>query len=413
MVGEVMIGLEEYRRNLTYCLQCGLCLGECPVFRSSRLASLTSRGRMRILYALVEGELTVTGRLSEILDQCLMCEACSSLCPSGMPVAQIMAVARHLIKTREGLPFTKKITLWALSDLERAGKLAQLADPFCSLATDRVSDGLIPKGLFKKFMPLHQLPKFGEQSFLERYGGIHRPGQKPVKRVGYFVGCMTNLCYQSTGKAVLQHLLDGGYEVVIPRDQQCCGLPAFTYGDLEEARKKARENLQIFRAAKVDMVVADCASCANMWKENVGMVLAKDKPEEILPVMEVMGFLARENSLPKKLSQTGGLKVAYHAPCHTRREEISRQALRQVLYYNEGAQYIAMETETKCCGGGGSFGLLHPELLKGIQREKIEEIQEKKPDILITTCPSCRMYLTSGVRGAGLSTQICHPLELV
>ncbi|MFZ5946175.1 MAG: (Fe-S)-binding protein [Bacillota bacterium] len=399
--------LEKYRDNLVYCLQCGLCLTECPVFKSTRLASLTSRGRMRILAGLLDGEITISKRVEEVFNQCLLCEACAKVCPSGIPVGEIFATARSVVNSQRGLPLTKRLILWTFSNLKRTGKLASLFSMPAKLVTTENATGLKPKMLINKIVPLAELPKFGDKTFLDKFAGIHRPNNHPIGRIGYFVGCMTNLVYQNTGEAVLNYLLSCNYEVIIPKEQGCCGLPAFASGELNKAQEQVSNNVRAFNQEKVDFIIADCASCVSMWKEHSRI------HENNIKVSEIMGFLDNNNLVPEKFNSSEEIRLGYHAPCHTRGDEVSRKAPRKLLKNNNEYQYIQLEYEEKCCGGGGSFGCFNPELMINIQEEKITEIKEKNVNKLITTCPSCRLYLISGLARHNHKCIVCHPLELI
>ncbi len=68
------------------------------------------------------------------------------------------------------------------------------------------------------------------------------------------------------GEAVVDVLKKMGVEVIIPKDQSCCGLPIFMSGDRETALTCIRENLKIFARADVDAVVVDCATCGAALK---------------------------------------------------------------------------------------------------------------------------------------------------
>ncbi|MFZ7102147.1 MAG: (Fe-S)-binding protein [Peptococcaceae bacterium] len=398
--------LEKYKDNLVYCLQCGLCLTECPVFKATRLSSLTSRGRMRILSGLLDGEITVNKRVEEIFNQCLLCEACAKVCPSKIPVGEIFATARSIVNSERGLPLKKKLILWAFRDLNRTGKLAGFFALPAKLVTKENETGLKPAAVLNKFLPLAELPKFGGQTFLDRFAGVHKPQGEAKGRIGYFTGCMTNLVYQKTGEAVLNYMLKCGYEVVIPQDQGCCGLPAFASGELNKAREQVNKNGEAFSKARVDLVIADCASCVSMWEEHSNAVDRKIK------VREVMGFLDSKDLLPDSLEVPEDTRWGYHAPCHTRGDEISRKAPRKLLKNNSQGRYIELDHEEKCCGGGGSFGYLNPELMLDIQKEKVAELKDKEVNVLVTTCPSCRLYLSSGIAGHDHKCVVCHPLEL-
>ena len=58
-----------------------------------------------------------------------------------------------------------------------------------------------------------------------------------------------------------------GYDVIIPRDQVCCGALYAHSGQLEMARGVARLNLKAFEQADCDTVLINAAGCGSTLKE--------------------------------------------------------------------------------------------------------------------------------------------------
>jgi glycolate oxidase iron-sulfur subunit len=84
-------------------------------------------------------------------------------------------------------------------------------------------------------------------------------------RIGYFVGCGVDIIGQDAGHATLRLLKKIG-KIVHMLENCCCGLPAWSYGDLKAARKLAAKNLSILVSEKFDVIVTDCSSCASFLK---------------------------------------------------------------------------------------------------------------------------------------------------
>jgi ferredoxin len=65
------------------CIRCGLCLTSCPTYVLSLGEAEGPRGRVGMARALAEGHLDVTPDLVAHELSCLVCDACSAVCPSG------------------------------------------------------------------------------------------------------------------------------------------------------------------------------------------------------------------------------------------------------------------------------------------------------------------------------------------
>src|SRR5262245_38872946 len=70
--------------NMLACIRCGLCSSVCPTYQETLIEEESPRGRIAIARALTEGHLAITADLLQHMDSCLMCEACTAICPSGV-----------------------------------------------------------------------------------------------------------------------------------------------------------------------------------------------------------------------------------------------------------------------------------------------------------------------------------------
>jgi glycolate oxidase len=79
------------------CMRCGFCIPLCPSKDYYNFEAYTPRGRLSILNGLVHGDLKLSKKINEILHACILCGACTVLCPAGVKTSDIFEKARELI----------------------------------------------------------------------------------------------------------------------------------------------------------------------------------------------------------------------------------------------------------------------------------------------------------------------------
>jgi glycolate oxidase iron-sulfur subunit len=81
--------------------------------------------------------------------------------------------------------------------------------------------------------------------------------------------------------------------------------------------------------------------------------------------------------------------------------------LRQV----PGLELVPLAGSERCCGAGGVYNLLFPEMAGPILEEKVRVIRDSGADVVATGNPGCALQIASGLRGTGI--QVLHPVELL
>jgi glycolate oxidase iron-sulfur subunit len=104
------------------------------------------------------------------------------------------------------------------------------------------------------------IPALAKKPFLERHPEVIE-GEPGKPRIVFFVGCMTNFCYPQIGEAALALFRHLGCTVIIPKGQQCCGLPGMSGGDLDTVRGLAELNLLELERYEADYIMSACATC--------------------------------------------------------------------------------------------------------------------------------------------------------
>ncbi len=93
------------------------------------------------------------------------------------------------------------------------------------------------------------------------------PGQSPRRRVGMLSGCVQQVFFSHVNAATMRVLVAEGCEVVIPREQSCCGALMLHSGMEADATALAKKMIAVFEAAQVDTIVINSAGCGSTMKE--------------------------------------------------------------------------------------------------------------------------------------------------
>ena len=379
---------------------------------------MVARGRRVLSEALLEGKIGMTDGLQERVSKCLGCMACSENCPSGVDVVKLLAAVRSQIIEDKGLDI---ISSFLLKGIFKNRLFLSLSSKCMELSIKLYN--LMPShGLLGKFAPYsiqgvkRIMPPFGGRNLRRGLPEVIRV-DNPVARVAFYTGCMTDLAYQDVGRAVISILKKGNVEIIVPREQVCCGAPAYYIGDRKRAIDLTKRNIEVFKSFNVDAIITCCATCGTMLKEVYPILVDSRESRAISDkTVDIQKFIADrlENFIPHFYSGRGDiLKVTYHDPCHLRRGQKIISHPRDILKNIPGVEYIEMEDADRCCGGGGTFNLKYYDLSMSIGRYKTDKIKKTGADIVATACPSCQMQLTDILNRSGVKAKVVHTVQIL
>ena len=415
--------LSEVQEKAQRCVKCGNCLAQCPVYLETLEEPLAARGKMALVESIKEGDPEYTKRYYKILSQCLLCGTCTENCPNGVCGDEIIREARALLVKEKGLTLPKKAIFKYFLDTDHLMPLLLKA----GASLQHLFLAKIPEesGLRLRFpMPFIDskrfIPGLAPDPFLDIRSGWVR-AEKETMRVGLFVGCVSNYMFPRVAQSALDLFVRNGISVYIPKEQKCCGLPAFGAGDDETPRSIARRNVEAFAGENLDQIVAPCASCSAMFKLDYPALFGENDPFRAKAlafaekVSDASAFLAKIPSLKRNDAGRGNkvLRVAYHDPCHLRRKLGIFQEPRNLLKSTPGLEYVEMKDANRCCGQGGSFNVANYDLSLKILDRKTRAIDDSGADIVTTTCSGCMLQLMDGLHQAGLKKEVRHLVEMV
>jgi glycolate oxidase iron-sulfur subunit len=415
------IPLEPLKKIAEKCVRCGICQSVCPVFAELQKESAVARGKVTLARKLLEQGFGFSPKLSTYLLQCLGCGACSENCPNGVKADELILAMRALMVQKKGLSPPKWLILkmilnsiYLLPLILRTGSLLQ------GLVLKKV-----PKesGLHLRFsLPYldkdRLIPSITTPFFLGRFPETIE-GQERGRRIGLFSGCSINYLFPSIGEASILLLTGNGFSVIIPKDQTCCGLPAYGSGDLETAKSLVRKNMRAFDHFGVDQILVPCGSCFYFLKEGYLKLFPTDQEVEAFSkkIVEPSGFFLNligprgANDASQSLNPKE--RITYHDPCHLRRAMKIYQEPRKILKSLRGVELVEMKQPDRCCGMAGSFNLIYYALSRKILAHKVDDIEATKVDYVVTSCMGCMIQLKDGIYQRKMATKVIHLVELL
>src|SRR5450755_2188820 len=258
--------------DLDRCVHCGLCLNACPTYRENGLEMDSPRGRVYQMVQVANGA-AISDSYREHIGLCLACRGCESACPSGVPYGRMVEDARAELEahTRRGW-FARKLQhlvfvrlLQSRGALSVAGTMLYL---FEVSGLKAVARGLGQLKLLGRLGDLVQLAPSAEPPFFFSQIGRTFPAEGERRhRVAFLAGCIANVSFARLNEATVRVLQRNGCEVVVPAGQNCCGALHVHAGLRDEARKLARNNIDVVLKGSFDAIITNAAGCGSTLKE--------------------------------------------------------------------------------------------------------------------------------------------------
>ncbi|HEX7859156.1 MAG TPA: (Fe-S)-binding protein [Verrucomicrobiae bacterium] len=380
------------------CIHCGLCLGACPTYLQTGNENESPRGRIYIMRALQAGRLPVDHASVRHIDLCLGCRACEVACPSGVQYGGLLEQTRDFIErtyTRSPYQtFLRRFVIERLFPVPWRMKIALAPARFAkALHLDRV----LPTALRE---PLRLIPENLNSTPLAEYSPTpHRPA---LGTVGFIRGCVMSVMFGDTNASSVRLLNEAGFDVVVPRDQECCGALFAHSGRLSMARDYARRNIAAFAKHKVDAIIINAAGCGSTLKE-YGHLLDEEPAAQKFGAMvkDLTEFLVA-NDFASREFRVSTERVTYHDACHLAHPQRITKQPRELVKAVAGANYVELSEADVCCGSAGTYNLTEPQMAESLQQRKIQNILRTGAKIVVTTNPGCIMQIRAGLENRGV-----------
>ncbi len=240
------------------------------------------------------------------------------------------------------------------------------------------------------------------------------PSVRP-KHVYLFGTCLVDLFVPQAGLDAVRLLEREGLTVHFPRAQSCCGQPAYSSGNPEQARSVARAQLDLF--SEPWPVVVPSGSCAGMMRHHWPALFAQDHEAEAKAralaerVYELGEFLLRVLNVrfaPDCAEALPTERVVLHTSCAARREMGTRAHGVELIDTLPGITRIEHERESECCGFGGTFALKHPDISGAMVQDKLTSARDTGCDRLVSADCGCLLNLGHAAAKLGAPLPVEH-----
>jgi len=413
--------IAEADKILRACVHCGFCTATCPTYVLLGDELDSPRGRIYLIKEMLEKNRPPTQEVVKHIDRCLSCLACMTTCPSGVNYMHLVDQARVRIERDFRRPLTDRVlrTLlaWILPQpkLFRASMwLARLGRPLAALLPEPKIPSATPT-LARRIKAMLALAP-GRLPAPGPAGGSVFPALGERRgRVALLQGCAQQVLAPRINQAAINVLTRHGIEVVLVKDEQCCGALTHHLGHDGDALARARANIAVWRAEAerggLDAILVTTSGCGTVIKD-YGYLLREDR--DFASSAAQISALAKDITeylegieLQSKRPQNGGFVVAYHAACSLQHGQKITQAPKELLSKSGFVVKDVPETHL-CCGSAGTYNILQPDIATRLRDRKLANIATVKPDMIAAGNIGCMMQIAGGT-----SVPVVHTIELL
>ena len=398
------------------CIRCGACLDVCPAFALVGGHVYGSNVYTGGIGTLLSHFLVDEERASQIQNICLQCGRCKEVCGGGIPITDLIMKLREKTVAENPEP-VKRFALEAVSNRKLFHSMLRIA----AIAQEPFTKGqpmirhlpMFLSGLTKG----RSFPNIAQVPFRDEFPELEQNVENPKGKIAMFAGCLLDFVYTDLAKDVIANLNSIGYYVDFPMDQGCCGCPASTMGDVENAKIQAQMNIEAMHAEDYDYIVSACPSCTHQLKKyqeffeegSEMYVRAKeigDKSYDFCKLFHMLGGVNGEGDRKE-------MKVTYHDSCHLCRSLHVVKEQRELLTSTPGVEFVEMADHDNCCGFAGTYSVLYPEIAAQMLEKKIQNIKDTGADTVAVDCPGCMLQIRGGLDARGLDIKVKHTAEIL
>jgi len=412
--------IAEADKILRACVHCGFCTATCPTYVLLGDELDSPRGRIYLIKEMLEKDKPPTREVVKHIDRCLSCLACMTTCPSGVNYMHLVDQARVRIEQQYARPLTERMLRAVLAlvlprpDLFRLSMvLARIARPLAALLPTPETFSATPTLLsrIKAMLALApgRLPPPGAAA-----GSVFPALGKRRGRVALLQGCAQQVLAPRINQAAINLLTRHGIEVVLVKDEQCCGALTHHLGRDGDALARARGNIAVWTAeaerSGLDAILVTTSGCGTVIKD-YGYMLREDRDFALAAarisalakdITEYLGSIELHKS-----QQPGDVVVAYHSACSLQHGQKITGLPKDLLSKNGFVVKDVPESHL-CCGSAGTYNLLQPDIANRLRDRKVANIAMIRPDVIAAGNIGCMVQIAGGT-----SVPVVHTIELL
>jgi Fe-S oxidoreductase len=380
------------------CTECGRCSAMCPATATGKaLAPRQFLLQLRNNTYAQQTQLLKTGTDPQTLDvvvgegkpviddvvwSCNACRACEEACPVNIEyVDKIVAIRQHLVQEASRFP----------EELNRTFKgLENNSNPWGIAADERDAwaEGL-------------NVPRIAENQSAEYL---------------YYVGCggAFDANNRKTTQSLVKILKEAGVSyAILGKEELCNGETARRLGNEYLFQTLAEALVAKLNSYGVKKILVNCPHCFNTMTNEYPDFGAK---WEVIRAGDLVSRLVAEGKI--KITKEMDKKVVYHDSCYYGRFNNVYEEPRSLLSHVPGARLEEMDNNRgkgTCCGAGGGRMWVEEKADQRVNHLRVSQAMDKKPDVIATSCPYCRIMIGNGVtdKGADDKVEVMDIMQIV
>ena len=406
---------QELHRVFDICHGCRRCVSLCNAFPT--------------LFDLVDNSPTLEmdgvakSDYAKVVEHCYLCDLCYQVKCPYVPPHQWNVDFPHLMLRAKAAEFQRGEVTPArqrLTNTTAFGKLASI--PVVTEVANAVNRSPAMRKLASKWLDVHpqaHLPAFHSRTARRRIQdqaiSMAPQAAGPTRgRVAVFVTCYGNYNMPQVVEDLVVVLRHNGIEVRLIEREQCCGMPKLELGDLESVDRYKQHNLPVLASAVKEGwdIMAPIPSCVLMFRQEIPLMYPDDAEvrevkRHIFDPFEYLMHRHKAGLLKTEFSKPLG-RVAYHAPCHQRVQNIGPKT-KDFLSMIPGTELEFIE---RCSGHDGTYGVRNEtyEISMKIARPASRRAEEFNPDLVASDCPMAADHIAHGM---SMDKEAAHPISLV
>jgi len=405
----------ELARAFDICHGCRRCVSLCQAFP--------------VLFDLVDGSSTMEvdgvapADFAKVVDQCYLCDLCyQTKCPYVPPHPWNLDFPHLMLRAKAAAHRRGETTTAAkiLSSTSTVGKLSTI--PVVVEAVNALNRSPTARKLLETSLGVHRdarVPAYTSNTARKRLRSLDGDGAAQVAgrtrgKVALFATCYCNYSAPQPVEDLAAVLRHNGIAVKLVEREVCCGMPKLELGDLDSVEKYKNANVPVLVAAIRDGfdISATIPSCVLMFKQELPLMFPEDADvqlvrQHIFDPFEYLWMRHQGGLLNTGFRNELG-KIAYHAPCHQRVQNIGPKT-RDVLALVPGTEIQMIE---RCSGHDGTYGVKKDtyELARKIARPVEARVQQIAPAHFASDCPMAASHIAHGM---GDQPQAENPISLL
>ena len=374
------------------CIRCGACANVCPPY------AVVGGHAFGHIYAGAIG-LVNTPFHHSLADAagpqslCVSCGACETVCPVAIPLPEQILHVRRKVAERGRTPAWQRwaLRLWASP---RAFNLAMRAGALASSLLARNGSLMLP---LPKRHAWRKPPAIPWRSGCERLRG-KRIADAPT--VNLFAQCLADRLLPSVVRSSERLLNAAGLNVEAPREQHCCGLPAYDAGQIDLARKMAKQTIRTLERNRGRDIVTPAPSCVAQMQQHWPDLFAddpqwRDRAQATADRVHDLADYLQDRMQPEQFNSEDAAAWTSHHFCQATNMLKTGANAEQLVADLTGQPPIPLQEREVCCGFGGMTSITSPEVGQGILQRKLDCIAETNADVALTQNPGCILHINA------------------